>query len=404
MADPQIYNYIIETGTVVADTGVILAQVEQEYRDAFGEDLVTDPSTPQGLLIQMEALARSAVAENNAALANQINPNLSGGIFLDAILALTGAQRNPAQFSTIANVALTGVAGTIIPAGSQASDSVNGTIFETTDEVTLSGMGTATVNFQAMVAGAINVAPNTLTTIVSDVLGWETVTNANAAVPGSLTQSDASAKTLRRKTLANQGNSLSEAITSAVLELPGVTSLSYRENISDMTVVIDGITMVPHSIFVCVEGGISTDIANILNTKKSAGAAYNGNTTVPITDPYSGQVIDVKFSRPEEVDFLVRATVKVDSSLQDPETAVRQAILAYQNGEIPNEAGLTVGTPVSCFELAGAVNHFAPGIFVQNMETSLAPPDPTVYSNDQIDIDIDQIARTNESSILVILA
>ena len=95
------YNYITETGIIIPDTSENLTSVQQEFKETFGEDLVLNPETPQGVIINQLTLGRNAVAENNAQLANQINPNYAGGVFLDAIMSLTGMQRRPAQFSSV---------------------------------------------------------------------------------------------------------------------------------------------------------------------------------------------------------------------------------------------------------------------------------------------------------------
>lgn len=87
------YGYVTSTGVIVPDTSTTLDQVRSEYRAAFGDDLDTSAETPQGVLITAETESRDAVARNNADLANQINPNLAGGVFLDAIWQLTGGQR-----------------------------------------------------------------------------------------------------------------------------------------------------------------------------------------------------------------------------------------------------------------------------------------------------------------------
>lgn len=60
----------------------------------FGQDLDISPETPQGVLITMETENRDAIVRNNAELANQINPDLAGGVFLDAIWALMGGARD----------------------------------------------------------------------------------------------------------------------------------------------------------------------------------------------------------------------------------------------------------------------------------------------------------------------
>src|ERR1700722_17271368 len=122
------YNYVTISGTIIPDTAQNRAAVIQEYKSAFGDDLITTANTPQGVLINMEVLSRDGIARNNATLANQINPNLAGGIYLDALLALTGSKRNKQTFSyTLAN--LTGEPFTNIPAGVTAKN-INGFIFE----------------------------------------------------------------------------------------------------------------------------------------------------------------------------------------------------------------------------------------------------------------------------------
>jgi len=117
----QQYEYIELAGVIVPDTLETRTQVESEFKNAFGSDLVVTPDTPQGVLITDETLARDAVIRNNAAIANQINPNLAGGVFLDALWALTGGTRTSADKSYIAGVDLGGVPSTSIPQGVTAN-------------------------------------------------------------------------------------------------------------------------------------------------------------------------------------------------------------------------------------------------------------------------------------------
>lgn len=397
------YEYINNTGVIVPNTGQILAEVQAEYKNAFGQDLNVDPSTPQGLLIAAETLARSVVVRNNAALANQINPNLAGGVFLDALLALTGAERKGAV-STRVSCVLTGVAGTIVPAGSQARDVVNNAIFASESTVTLTGSpATATVFFSAVIPGPLTVDIATLTQIVTAVLGWETISNPAAGVSGSTTQSDSSARSQRKVTLASQGSALPEAIIAALYNVPQVKSLSFRENYTDSNMVIGPVTLVPHSIYACVDGGTEQAVAAAILSKKSGGCNYNGTITENVTDEASGQIYPVKFDRPALIPILVRATVSADVSIEDPQSAVIDAILKYATGQVNGEPGLIVGAAVSCFELAGAVTCLYPGIYVKNMETTdnLIVP---AYSNAEIPIAINQKATVDAGSITVVIS
>lgn len=396
MAD---YQYLNSTGVIVPDTADILTGVENEFREGFGNDLVTTPDTPQGVLITSETLARDAVVRNNAALANQLNPNIAGGVFLDAICALTALQRIAATRS-VALVQLTGVPSTIIPAGSQARTSV-GDIFESTGTVILDGSGNGEVSFRSVEYGPVPAAASAINMIVTAVLGWETVTNADGAILGTEEQSDESLRALRRNTLALQGVALPVAITSALYATEGVRSLTFRENIAATTQVIDTITMVAHSIYVCVDGGTDLDVATAILNNKSLGAGYNGGTTVPVVEPASGQTYDVTFDRPTAIPIKARVTIKSGTYLVDPVTAIVNSILAYANGDLSSEPGFTVGSDISTFELSGAINRAYPEIFVKKVEITTIAADS--YSTALIPIEIDEIATITSGTIFVVI-
>lgn len=393
------YEYIDVSGVIVPDTVATAANVETEFKAAFGADLIVTPDTPQGVLITAEILARDTVIRNNAALANQINPNIAGGVFLDAILALTGSARNPQIYSTVL-ATLTGVAGTNIAAGVIARNT-NGDNWASETAVTLDPSGNALVTFSAVVAGPITAPIGTLTEIVTPVLGWETVNNTVASTVGQATQSDEAARLYRRNTLALQGNGIAEAITSGLNATLGVRSVRFLENTSDITKVIQNVTLVAHSMWACVDGGIDQAVANTLNNKKSAGCGYNGATSVVVVDPNSGQSITVLFDRPTLVPVLARVTISADSSVADPVGTVTANILAYATGLVNGEPGFVVGAQVSPFELAGAITCLTPTIFVKKLEVSYASPINFVTT--ELFIEIFEKATVDEGSIDVII-
>jgi len=370
MAD---YGYISATGTVFPDTGDILAQVQAEWRAAFGQDLIVTPDTPQGVIITLQTLARDALVRNNAALANQINPNLAGGIWLDAIWALTGGARVVATRSIVREVVVAGVPGALIPQGSQARVGEAGALFETTGAVTLNSLGQGLATFRSVEFGPIGAAADALDTIVTPVLGWETVNNPTPAEPGTVTESDEASRARRRVTLGAQGVALPDAILAGVWNVADVTSVVFRENVTDAPLVIEDQTLDPHSIYVCVDGGLDSEIGAALLAKKSLGAGWNGTTTVAVTDAASGQVYGVSFQRPDAIPIFAAVDVKVLGPGGDPAAEVRAAIVAYANGEQEGEAGLTIGQDVSAFEFAGAVNRAAPELYVSNVRIGLAP-------------------------------
>jgi hypothetical protein len=397
MAD---YQYLDTTGVVVPDTAAIQTLVENEYRAVFGQDLVVTANTPQGVLIAAEVAARANVLRNNAALANQINPNLAGGVFLDAIWALTGGQRLSATYSVVPGAQLIGLPGTFIPAGSQASLS-DGTLFESVSAVTLDGSGNSTVDFQAVEPGPIAANVGELTQIVTAVLGWDQITNPTAATVGRSEESDLASRQRRRNTLSLQNVALPEAITSALYDTPNVKSLTFRENVAETTEIIDGVSMVAKSIYVCVDGGTDADVAATLLANKSLGANWNGGTVVEVVEPASGQTYEVKFDRPTPIPVKVQVTVRNLGAVTDVTAAVRNAMLDYAAGKTEGEPGLVVGGNASVFELAGAVARQYPGLYVQSCQISLVSPTSWVT---EIAVGIDSIATLTEGNIAVTVA
>lgn len=393
------YNFVSNRGLVIPDTATTRAQVEAEWREAFGQDLDVSPDTPQGVLITAEVEARDAVARNNAEVANQINPDISGGVWLDAIWALTGGQRRGATASFLPSVELTGQPGTLIPAGSEAVVQASRERFRTLAPVTLDGAGVATVDMQAVTLGPVACPVGALDTIATTVLGWETVTNPVAAIIGTSQESDFASRQRRRNTLALQGISTPQAVTSRLYAVKGVQSLVFRENILPTTETIDGIPLVPHSVYACVSGGDDADIAQALLETKTVGANWNGAVLVNVIEPTSGQVYPVRFDRPTPVLIYVRVTVR--ATPLDAESLVRNAIINYANGQSDGEPGFAVGEDVSPFELAGAINQLEPRLFVAKVE--LSSDGGLTYSTADVPISITQVAAVTSGTISVVV-
>lgn len=399
------YEFVTETGVIVPDTEDLKTEVQDEYKDVFGDELDLDDETPEGVLISAETAARTGVAQNNAALANQINPNINGGIFLDAVWALTGGARQAASRSTFTSPPLlTGVAGTLIPAGSQAQTAA-GDLFESVGDVTLDGSGNGSVNFQSVETGAIVALSGTLTTIVSNVLGWETITNPVDATLGVAQQSDVSSRFERKNTLAFQGSALALAVYSAVQAVENVKSLTFRENKEAAPAVIDNVNLVANSVWACVDGGTDADVAAALLRAKGGGCNWNnGNSANPVTEnvvePTSGQSYVVEFDRPDDVPVLYRVTIS-QTPINNPQGIITQALLDYANGELDGYDGLVVGADVSPFEASAAINSVEPGINILNVEVTKA--DVINYQPATIDIELFEQASIDAGSITVVI-
>ena len=397
------YNYVNLQGVIIPDTSATKAEVEAEFRGVFGDDVDLSDESPGGALVNSEVIARTGVAVNNANLANQINPNKAGGVYLDALWELTNAitgGRRQATHSTFSQaVNLTGVPGTVIPEGALAV-TADGDQFETLSEVTLdvSGMGTAA--FRSVETGPIPAAIGALNSIApGQPLGWETVNNPVAATLGQNQESDSRSRQRRRETLALQGMSTSAAVKSRVAAVNGVRSLSFRENFTNAPVVIDGVNLAAKSVYACVDGGSDSDVATALLESKTAGADWNGLVEVDVVDQDSGQTYAVKLDRPNEIQQWIRVAIK-PSNVTDPGVVISTAVLKYVDGEIDGEDGFIVGGDVSPWEMAGAINQDGPGIFIKKIEIS---DDGITYSLDTREIEIFEVARTDVSKITTVV-
>ncbi|QHM70728.1 baseplate J/gp47 family protein [Mixta intestinalis] len=391
------YQFIASTGVIIPDTSTLREQVENEFRDVFGQEIDLSPETPQGALVTMEVENRDAIARNNAELANQINPDIAGGIFLDAIWALMGGQRLSATHSFLTNVEFAGVPQTLIPKGSLAETQA-GDAFETTSVLIIGNDGVTKGDMRSVETGPVGCRASELVRVASSVLGWETVNNPTDAVLGRVAESDIRTRRRRRNTLAKNTVSVGEAITSALYDIEGVESLSYRENYTDADQFIDGVPLVKHSIYVCVDGGPREEIAVALLRTKTVGAAYNGSETVEVTEPSSGQVYNVKFDRPKEITVFCRVTVR--KSPFDAQTLIPDAIEKWVAGETDTDDGLAVGRDVSPFEIAAAVNTAEPRLFVLKVELST---DGVTWSTDVIPVQINAVARLRRNAVQVVI-
>lgn len=394
------YNYLTSQGVITVDTSTIQTDVENEYKAALGNDLVVTPDTPQGAQIAAEVSARVSVLNSMAAIANQINPNITGGVFADALCALMMLERDKASKSIIYGVTVAGTPGFTLPINSQATMSTTLDAFVSMASVTFDpSTGSAVVDFEAVNAGPVACPVGELDT-VSDVLGWETVNNSSSAIIGVTEQSDASLLAERKLTLGKQGVSTPEAQQSGLSAVDGVFSISYRDNFTGSTATIDGIVLVANSVWACVNGGSDIDVATALQQNKTDGAAWNGAHTLAVVDPFSGQSYTVKWDRTTLIPIQVRVTVHKNSDPSNPSIVIPQSVTDYASGLIPKLSGFLNGAAVSPFEISKAIGFNNPLFTIDKVEVSLVSS--VSWQTTEIAMALNQAATVSLSAVTVI--
>ncbi len=398
----ESYKYLVDTGVVVSDTADVLTGVQNEYRIALGESINVASSTPQGTLIAGETTARTATMKNNAELANTINPQLSYGVFLDAIGSLLGIERGD-QSSTVANdVQLVGNSGTVVLAGSRVQSS-DGEVFTIQSQVTIPSSGIANGILTAVNIGAIPLSIQSMA-ILDGIIGWGecNITSSTSVVMGASSLKDPQYKNKRDQSLFRQGRSSVGAIRAELLSTPNVTSCAVIDNNTGAIGTVHGVDFtVPNGTWICVSGTASDqEIADaIWESCQGAipfdfGGSGNGNPVnapngISVIDKASGVSYQVKFTRSVQYDGYINITLSQGSSSADPQVAVANSVLNWANGGVAGEFGLITGASLSGWEVAGAVNRDLPGIYIKNVEVAVVPagaaaPDPGDYSQEAV--------------------
>ena len=368
-----------DNGVVIPNTSDILEEVQAEFQTALGEDISLEESTPQGRLIDTETNARQATIGFNANIANTlINIAMSSGTALDAWGANFNVYRNGATASTVP-VTVTGVAGTVIPANSEASTS-NGVIWLSQSEIIIGTNGSATGTFICSQTGPVSLGIGELTNIVATTTtglnGWETITNTSNATLGSTVESDASFK-LRIFAAMFSGTALFGNYASAAYKVSGVTNVYVKENPYSTSLILDDITIPAHSIYVCVLGGNSYDVAFALYSVKSAGCGWCGNTTVTITDNTYNTTATVTYNVPTAVGLtsIINLTSTLNSNA-NLETDVQNILVNYfsnQYSDINYPAPLIKGT-ISPFTIASLLNSQLSGVTINSVQIGELTP------------------------------
>ena len=111
--------------------------------------------------------------------------------------------------------------------------------------------------------------------------------------------------------------------------MPNVTDVVVVENDSSEPATIQGVTLVRNSIYVIVNGGDNTAIAEAIRNSKSGGCATNGEVSVLLPGTY----IPIQFSRPQNTNVYVQVTLDKDENTpENYEELIKNAIVANFNG------------------------------------------------------------------------
>lgn len=336
------------SGIITPQTSEIKEGFQEIFVNAFGSDLNLDDATPQGVLI--DDLTQEKQLSNSLMMYifNQLNPETAEGIFQDALAKLYFIERKAATRS-IVNCVCTGLAGTVlngVDSGNPAlAQSVNGDIFECVTGGTIPASGSITLAFRSQETGEIPVTQNTVNRVYQTILGWDSVNNASTGTMGSNEETRAEfAKRMIDSLAINATGSLS-ALQSSIANLDGVTDYKLWENVTDSSVTVRGVTLNPHSVWICVNSAVGSDeMAETIYKNKSAGADTNGSQLCSYIAPDTNVAYAYYYDNPTDQDIYVKVTTVSEPS-DEVEDAIKEAIVDNFQGK-SNEQRISIGDSI----------------------------------------------------------
>jgi len=453
-----------ETGFVTPLESEILTGVQADINAAFDNQLSEDLTSPQGQIAQSQAAIIADKNDQFLSFHNSVDPAYSSGRWQDGIGRIYFISRIPAQ-STVVSATVSGLTGTTIPIGSEAkaqdgniyysdesvtipvsgsitcsfSCSVSGPIscgigqLDTINKA-IPGWDSIT-NLSAGVIGrnvetpadfeyrrANSVALNSvgfLTSVLASVLNVDGVVDAYASQNNEATASGAvftgeiSGTTLTVTVLTSGTIAIGQTVIGAaqgtvITELGSgaggtgdyVVSISQTLASGSLSSAVGGVPLLPNSIYIAVSGGDSQDIGEAIFLKKTP-CAMNGDTTVTVTDNYSGfsapyPEYDITFKRPDAVPILFTVNMQSNSSAPSNATEqIRAAVISAFNGGDGGQRA-RIGSYLFASRFYAGIASLGSWALIYNVLIGVVSADQT-----SVLMQIDQIPTLDEEDITV---
>lgn len=378
-----------------ADLNYFLKYILDQAKEIYGDDTYLEPDTQDYQLAAMLAMAMLDTYRVAKAVYQSFSPVTSSGVALSNNVAINGIVRPPATASSV-TLTLTGVSGTIITDG-KARD-IRGNIWEMSGSYRIGSSGTASVPATCATLGAVRAPKNTITTIVTPVLGWQSVTNDSAAVKGNAYVSDEKLRKKQQEVTEGPKTGTLSSIISGILKADDTDSIKRIRGFENPLDKTDSDGLPPHSFAIVVEGGNKVKIATEIARRKTIGTTTVGTTTVVVPDdsPYTGSVTVNYYAMTEVriyIEISVKSTQRYDTSTDG---AIKSAVLSYINSlAIHQDVEVSkIYAPADLANRPSLTDTFdIKGIKIGKVKSSL--------STNPVAIAITEGARTNSDSITI---
>lgn len=291
----------------------LLSEIQQNLQTLYspnGEAIDFSSASPDGQFTQVLANIGTIHRELLKSIYNATDPSKCDGTQQDNKYQLNYVYRKGGTYTT-QNIAITATK-TVTLQGLDGSYNDNtasaftvsddaGNLWYLVDTTTIYA-GITSLEFRAQNTGAVIPTIGTITNIVTITSGISAVNNVVGYTTLGVEQESNLAFRIRRdQSTGNQSGNNADTILGNILALDGVNACRVHENDTNST---DDTSTLPHYLWVIVDGGANTDIADVIYANKG-GCGTRGSVTVPIAT-VSAQVLNINFDRPTVKPLFIR--------------------------------------------------------------------------------------------------
>ena len=282
------------------------------YRLIYGNDINLDPDSPDGQKIAIESQLELDIQSFALTLYQQLDPDFAYGQSQQRIMKLAGVRIRPASRSQADVTIITDRPISPLSAGFTVVDEL-GQPWVTLVDVELV-VGSNTITLFSDVFGSVEAGANTIINIATFISGVLSVTNPVEATVGQEEEKEDEVRLKRNGSLELPTSSGIVRLYAAITRVNNVTDAIVYENDTDVT---DSRGIPAHSLWVVVEGGAITDIAEVMALNKTGGKPMVGAVSGTYSEKVEradGSTFDyiheMLFDRPVDVPLYIRLNVK----------------------------------------------------------------------------------------------
>lgn len=288
-------NIIDANGITIDSLQDLITKYSDTLRNIYGSDIVLDPESPDGLLVNFLAQVTRDASEFAVKIYNAESLNSAVGSLLDQKVAWFGLTRKPASYTyvdvditTINNVNLVGMdSNTTPPPNIYTVQDNAGNNYYLASSVNLVGGTTTTLSFRAENSGAILVGAGTITTPITYNQYITTINNpASQYIIGSEEESDTELKWRLKSSYYLPSQGFCESMKASLLAYDDIEDAFVIDNPTNTT---DSYGIDPYSVWMIVDcpdnAQTEQEIGDVFATQNTAGTpTYSLKSTYTTVD------------------------------------------------------------------------------------------------------------------------